>query len=156
MAVTIKNKGKVSAKAKTSGKTSALDELRDMADEYGDLSQKITELQADPAVQALLDAQTEQAVVKEAIKAKADEALGQDEKRDIVGKKHTLVISAHGNESKVKEEGGKEAIFKFLGEETFVELCTFPITKLRAYLNPKQLEEVLETTMTKARTIKLK
>lgn len=157
MAVKITHKGKTSAKTKVPSKaTSALADLAEMADEYGELSQKITELQADPAIAALLEAQKAQGKLATKIKAKADEALAEDEKRDVSGKKHTLTISAKGSESKVKEDGGKEAIFEYLGEETFVSLCKFGITELRQYLNPKQLEDVLVTTHSKSRTIKLK
>lgn len=160
MAVTIKtaiSKGAASAPVKTATKVvSPLDELKELADKFGELSSNIAELKTNPVFQEITTIEAELEEVKTKIREKADATLKPEEGSDIAGKHYTVNVTAKGNESKVKEEGGKEAIFTFLGEETFVQLCTFPITQLRAYLNPKQLEEVLETKASKARTVKLK
>lgn len=162
MAVTITKKA-VSApttaptvEIKSAKKLSLLDQLKELADTFGTVSAEIAALKGDPKIVELLTKQSKLEEAKKSIQELADKAFKADEAKEVAGKKYMVAVSAKGQSSTLKEDGGKEAIFTILGEEAFVKLCNFGIGDLRKYLTEDQLKDILITERTSARTIKLK
>ena len=141
---------------KEATKSKPKDVLKEKVDQYGDSSIEIATLKTDPRVKLYLDSLTNLDKLKTEIVTMADELYPPEQDVDVVGVKHTAKISARGKDTKLKEEGGKEALYELLGEETFINLCKFGITDLRKYLTEDQCKLVLVEERTKARTFKLK
>ena len=155
----VKAKAKVESKATPVSEAKVVqpkDAIKEAVDNYGSLSSLIAEYKTHASVLALLKAEEDLKKEKERILSLADTLYKEDEDTTVVGNKYAASIGAKANKSEIKEEGGKEAIFEILGEETFFNLCDFKLGDLRKYITEDQLSAVLTTSRSGARSLKLK
>lgn len=107
--------------------------LENLADLYGSLSDQAEALMTNPVFQNLKN------VHAELLKRIAEQFKPED-KITISAEHYDLEVGAASKSPRKIED--KEAVFNFLGKDTFLSLCSIPVGDASKYLNGEQIEQV--------------
>ena len=145
-----KNKVKSKAKAKAKIEDHPIDRLETLVHQMAVCGDKMVPLKAklDPIIASYEKAKSE-------VQTIADEMYGASDKGSFQFGHLLCDIGAKANSTKITDKERAIEILQNLGDGIILELVKFGITDLRTYLTPSELEEVVITTRSGKRPIKL-